>query len=93
MQNLFYINNFEFNIIELPLKQFVRITCYKVRVNEIQIMKNNKEICKIPLNIYIYIKEKMKEKMRELLTQGVSIYIGYVWFMENLRKKKYKGKL
>ena len=93
MQNLFYINNFEFNIIELPLKQFVPIRCYKVRINEIKIMKNNKEICKIPLNIYIYIKEKMKEKMRELLTQGVSIYIGYVWFMENLRKKKYKGKL
>ena len=35
----------------------------------------------------------MKERMRELLTQGVSIYIGYVWFMENLREKKYKGKL
>ena len=52
MQNLFYINNFEFNIIELPLKQFVPIRCYKVRVNEIQIMKNNKEICKIPLKIY-----------------------------------------
>ena len=52
MQNLFYINNFEFNIIELPLKQFVPIRCYKVRVNEIQIMKNNKEICKILLKIY-----------------------------------------
>ena len=35
----------------------------------------------------------MKERMRELLTQGVSIYIGYVWFTENLREKKYKGKL
>ena len=52
MQNLFYINNFEFNIIELPLKQFVPIRCYKVRVNEIQIMKDNKEICRILLNIY-----------------------------------------